>query len=291
MNNHNLNLLIAIKFFSFLLLSLTFNLPCKQHLVKIYENLYNPQEKTVDINTLPPAHPSLHFLLATIGRNTIFRMLDSLGAQLEPQDYLTIVFDARDDDNVLEKVKLTTSKYPCTVNIIFEEENLGFWGHGIRNKYQDLPGDFILHCDDDNFYTPDSISVIRKICTDKTKFYSFQVRPIASDMLNKIEITSSYKRRRRQIPITHDVKKILLPRDTDTGSGVIPAAYNKLTRWEYVYGGDKEFYKKLYDLIDPHKIVLVDFTHYYRIKTRPQNKHQQIKLSQCKRIKLKENQK
>jgi len=245
---------------SFVLISLTLNLHAlKPNFVKLYENRYNPQKKSIDINKLPPSNSSLHFLLATIGRKTIFRMLDSLEPQLKSQDYLTIVFDAQDDDNVLDKVKFRTSTYPCTVNRIYEEKNLGFWGHGIRNKYQELPGDFILHCDDDNFYTENSISVIRKICTDKTKFYSFRVGSIPP-YTDKDGSPSSETYNQ---PI-QDLEKIFRP--MDTGAGVIPSAYNKLTTWEYFYGGDKAFYKKLYDLIDPNKIVLVGYTHYYLVK-------------------------
>src|SRR5262245_16362196 len=91
---------------------------------------------------------SLHVLLATIGRSSLIRMLKSLQFQLQSSDYLTVVFDAQDVDGVYSQTEEILKEFSCHYNIIMEPTNLGFWGHGVRNKYNQLQGDFILHADD-----------------------------------------------------------------------------------------------------------------------------------------------
>ncbi len=45
-----------------------------------------------------------HVLIATIGRHSIFNLLDSLLPQLTEDDYLTIVYDAQDIVNTQDDV-------------------------------------------------------------------------------------------------------------------------------------------------------------------------------------------
>ena len=53
-------------------------------------------------------------------------------------------------NNNLEKVKkYCDENIRGQISIIYEDKNLGFWGHGIRNKHNKLKGDFIFHIDDD----------------------------------------------------------------------------------------------------------------------------------------------
>jgi hypothetical protein len=78
---------------------------------------------------------SIHVLMATIGKDSIFHILSQLKNQLKNNDFLTIVFDGEKKSKNIEKVKDFTSTFECKVNIIIEEKNLGFWGHGIRNKH------------------------------------------------------------------------------------------------------------------------------------------------------------
>ena len=39
---------------------------------------------------------ALHVVIITIGRRALLRCLDSFGAQLEPQDYVTVIFENSD---------------------------------------------------------------------------------------------------------------------------------------------------------------------------------------------------
>ena len=92
---------------------------------------------------------SFHILIATIGKDGIFRILKSLKAQLNKNDYLTIVFDGPNWPNVKEVIEYTKD-FKCKVSIIVEEINLGHWGHAIRNKHKNLKGDYVFHVDDDD---------------------------------------------------------------------------------------------------------------------------------------------
>jgi hypothetical protein len=168
---------------------------------------------------------SFHVLLATIGKDSIFDILVELKKQLQAQDYLTIVFDGPDLPNV-EEVKIFTKHFKCTVNIIIEPENLGFWGHAIRNKHKNLVGDFIWHIDDDDTIPPDSIEIIRNHCKDTSKMYIFQ-------MDNKGDILWK----------THSITFCQI----STQMGIIPTKINDLSTFQYYYGGDYNFYKEIED--------------------------------------------
>lgn len=168
---------------------------------------------------------SFHVLLATIGKYSIFNILIELKKQLQTQDYLTIVFDGPDLPNV-EEVKIFTKHFKCNVNIIIEPENLGFWGHAIRNKHKNLVGDFIWHIDDDDTIPRDSMEIIRNHCKDTSKMYIFQ-------MDNKGDILWK----------THSITFCQI----STQMGIIPTKINDVSRFEYYYGGDYNFYKGIED--------------------------------------------
>ncbi len=168
---------------------------------------------------------SFHILIATIGNRSIFYLLESLVNQLNQEDYLTIVFDGEDIAGIYDEVKTFCQKIKSQVHIIMAEKNLGYWGHGIRNKYQYLAGDFIMHADDDDEYLPDAMSVIRKHCQNKETLYIFS---LLRDNGNKIFHSS-------QIVKGH----------ISTQSGVIPNALNRQGTWEYIYSGDFDFYKSI----------------------------------------------
>ena len=178
---------------------------------------------------------SIHVLLATIGKKCIFKILMSLVNQLHENDYLTIVFDALDRDNILNDVKNMKNFFKCKINIIFEEKSLGYWGHGIRNKYVDLEGDFVYHVDDDDDLYEDSFNKIRKHCKNKKIIYIFKI---------KLENNT----------IVWDKKKIKLSK-ISTQSGVIPIEINKTGYWQLRYGGDFDYYN---DLSKKNNIVFID---------------------------------
>jgi hypothetical protein len=168
---------------------------------------------------------SFHLLLPTIGKATIFKMLFSLKNQLLETDYLTIVYDGSKNTSTLDDVKKATEQFKCKVNIIVENDNLGFWGHAIRNKHNNLEGDFIFHIDDDDILLDNAMNTIRKICKDTRMIYIFKI------ILENNKIVWR--------------KKSIIHAEISTQSGIIPMNINKTGFWELKYGGDFDFYKNL----------------------------------------------
>lgn len=169
---------------------------------------------------------SIHVLMATIGNEDIFQMLECLKDEMEDIDYLTIVFDASKKN--YEKVKLyCKNNIKGQINIIYEEINLGYWGHGIRNKHNKLEGDFVFHIDDDDKIEKGAFKKIREICIEKNSIYIFKI----------IIETGQIVWRTPQIKLN----------EISTQCGIIPTQYNDQSFWEYKYGGDYNFYKILSD--------------------------------------------
>lgn len=162
---------------------------------------------------------TFNILIATIGRPTLQRMLYSLYEQLHENDCLTIVFDGHTTPPLFD-----ISKFKCKVIQYCEPTPLGFFGHGIRNKYASLleKRDFIMHADDDDSYIEGSFNKLRSLVKSKNTLY----------------IT-------RMI----DVNNQLIPRFTKicmnnigTPNGIIPYNLNLLGVWKDCYGGDGFFY-------------------------------------------------
>ena len=167
---------------------------------------------------------SIHILLATIGKDSIFNILKCLKFELKKDDYLTIVFDASKKN--YEKVKDYCRKYiDATINIIYENKNLGFWGHGIRNKHNKLSGDFIYHVDDDDIIIEGAFNRVRKVLKDKDTLYIFKIISEINEVIWKIP----------EIKLNQ----------ISTQSGFIPSDINHKSFWEYKYGGDYNFYFNL----------------------------------------------
>ncbi len=165
---------------------------------------------------------SFHVLIATVGRPTLQRMLNSLSCQLEESDCLTIVYDGH---SVVPNFDV--SKFKCPVNQFFEPEALKFWGHGIRNKYASLleKRDFVMHADDDDIYVENAFGKLRMYCQNKNTLYV--ARMFAAD--------KSFVPRR----------KIIECANIGTPCGIIPFELNSKGTWGTIYGGDGMFYKDL----------------------------------------------
>lgn len=184
------------------------------------------REKTIEEDFT--SEPSLHFLLPTINKPGLRRMLDSICKETKICDYLTVVSDRNHQgvENVLSEVP-----FKCKVRHV-KEKGLGYWGHLIRSKYQNnLEGDYILHCDDDNVYFPNAINNIRNFIMNQK---------------NRNEVLLF------RMLLGKDTKQIIWKRKNevnfrngfDTGGGVIP---NKppFPDWPAVHVGDGRFYLEL----------------------------------------------
>ena len=168
---------------------------------------------------------SFHVLIATIGNINLLNMLELLKNQLTEIDFLTIVFDSYEKSKNIDIITKYCSDFICKVNIIVSDKNLGYWGHGIRNKYNDLEGDFIYHIDDDDIIFNDTFDIIRKYCTDTSIIYIFKIILENNKIIwRKPEIELNY---------------------ISTQSGIIPKEINKKGYWNLKYGGDYDFYKSI----------------------------------------------
>jgi hypothetical protein len=163
-------------------------------------------------------------LIATIGRPTLQNLLYSLSPQLKEKDCLTVVFDGH------TKIPDTFnfSQFCCKVILYFENSTLGYWGHGIRNKYAEIleKRDFVLHADDDNIYLDNSFDSINKNLIDTNTLHIFQIK------------------HREFIFPTNDTK-IIKRGNIDTACGVIPFEMNKKGKWGLYNGGDGAFYEEI----------------------------------------------
>jgi hypothetical protein len=188
---------------------------------------------------IPPEELSLNVVMATTGtKNRIFGMISSL-QELTSRDYLTVLFDGSDQAvllyDILEYAKLVLE---CTVLYKIESEALGYWGHAIRNTLGDLPGHFVWHVDDDDIILPGALNSIREHCKDANTLYVFRMR-------NTNISTAVWKE-----------KNVLRIGGIGTPSGLIPAAFNKLSTWGLYYGGDYDFYANLVPFV--RDVVFVD---------------------------------
>ena len=158
---------------------------------------------------------SFNVVIATAGRPSLQRMVDSIAPQLTECDYLTIIWDCQPIPLQIES--------ECKVISLQNPEPLGFWGHGSRNRWQDeLPGDYLMNADDDDEYHPNAMKYVRENCKEE-KLYVFQFihRGVRIPNGNAIHVGN-----------------------VGTACGVYPKVDN-LPKWEYVYGGDGMFYVEL----------------------------------------------
>jgi hypothetical protein len=172
--------------------------------------------------------PTFNVLIATTGRPALQRMIDSLSKQLAEEDCLTIVYDGH-----CEFPKFDFKDFKCEVQHYCEPTALGYWGHGIRNKYASLlqPRDFVLHADDDDTFDDNVFSDLRTLCVDPNTLYIGQYCPTHIGI----------------IPQGNSVHF----GNISTQCGIIPFELNKKGRWHDFYGGDAEFYIEIARISQP----------------------------------------
>jgi len=182
--------------------------------------------------------PTFHILIATAGRPSLKNLLDSLKNELTENDAITIVFDGDKAKAKSEISSIWFSAHKSKINIIEQTPNLGFWGHGIRNKYQSIlePNcTFVMHADDDDTYVPGSFAKLRKTCKNPDTLYIAKMERIHPK--NK-EIIPSLK----QDTIKHG--------DIGTPNGIVPSKISSKGEWGHFYGGDFHYYNGVSDHAD-----------------------------------------
>jgi hypothetical protein len=163
---------------------------------------------------------SFHILIATIARPTLQNLLDSLFPYLTSEDHVTIVFDG------VEPIRIH-GKTNAKIHLYHEPIALGFWGHGIRNKYAEMldKTDFVMHADDDDIYTPITFPRLRSMCTNTETLYVTKMKLATGRIVPK--------------------EPIIREDNIGTPNGVIPYEANKIAKWGLGMGGDARFYEEL----------------------------------------------
>jgi len=190
--------------------------------------------------------PTFHILIATGGRSSLKRMLDSLKNQLFGNDAITIIFDG---DEALKSSTFCSEwlvDHKAKINIIEQKPNLGFWGHEIRNTYQtnlEPKTTFIMHADDDDIYADDAFHNLRANCYNPNTLY---IAKFLNKKINKIIPSQNFK-------IDKD--------DIGTPCGIIPFNLAGKSKWTVNYGGDFDYYNNLKPFCK--EIQFLNFVIYY----------------------------
>lgn len=174
---------------------------------------------------------SLNVVIATTGRPTLTRMLESIIPDLDPEDYITLLVDGENRGYFVDQmVREVQDKQERHINIIrhYSGQKMGYWGHAIRNKYKSkLLGDFICHADDDDHYVNNGISVIKSHAAPDS-LYLFRFLKYANNTVYK-----------------YWAKQGVFKNNVGTPCGVYPNQPDLVPDFGLFYGGDGEFYEKL----------------------------------------------
>lgn len=195
-------------------------------------------------------NPSITYLIASTGRETLKDTLRSLYGQFGfGFDKIKLFFDARCDKGI-EFFKEEFDLYGDSLEYEIIPENLGFWGHGIRNKYQTTcDTDYIHHMDDDDIYCEGCIPKVRShLKQNYGKVVIFKFRSHGGRIVwNKPQI---------------------LDANVGTPSGFIFNRPEIMGTWGLHYGGDFSFYNEVQEKIGKENLIFIDLL---IVKTRPKN--------------------
>jgi len=208
------------------------------------------------MSTQHKEEPSFHVLIATTGRSSLVYMLNSLLSQFTSRDHVTIVFDGVSE--VPASLLASSREYRrfheegrsvAQIHVFCEPVALGFWGHGVRNKYASLlepRTDFVMHADDDDVYVAGAFDKLRCHCaTDLNRLY-------VAKMIND--------RTKERHPQSNQLRVFV--GNIGTPCGIIPFKWNADSEWEYVHGGDGRFYIKLFEKYGKSAMFLSDLLLY-----------------------------
>ena len=175
--------------------------------------------------------PTFHIIIATGGRPTLKRMIDSLKGELESGDAVTIIFDGPEARGKSGYEDSWIGGFKASIFTIDEVPNGGYWGHVVRNKYQgqlQKSTTFVMNGDDDDVYIEGSFKNLRKICVDPPTLYigkmTYENNPGLIIPRQNETITES---------------------DIGTPNGIIPFDKAGLGQWGLKYNGDFEYYNTL----------------------------------------------
>lgn len=167
---------------------------------------------------------SITFFIATIGRKTLKNNLRSLFGQFHWEDRIEIFFDGPSFAEVgPEYFAEEQEMYGKNLVMHVLPENLGCFGHSIRNAYQkSFHTDFVYNCDDDDNFYPDVMNEVHHdLAANLGKLLLYKFRNVDG------------MRWRNQV-IEHG--------NVGTPSGMIPNIPDIMGHWVEAAGGDSSFY-------------------------------------------------
>lgn len=189
-------------------------------------------------------NPSITFFIATLGRATLENTLRSLFGQFGfGNDKIKVFVDGipQIDMSIFDPLlSLYNDISAGSLEFILLPENLGYFGHAIRNMYQTtFSTDYIHHADDDDRYTENIIPSIRSdLRTNFGKLIIYKFRNTGGDIVGKT----------KQIAYGH----------VGTPSGLVPNNPNIMGEWGRFHGGDATFYETTANKIGKENIVFID---------------------------------
>lgn len=192
--------------------------------------------------------PSITYLIASTGRETLKDTLRSLHGQfMKGVDKIKIYFDGRCDKGA-DFFQEEWDLFGDDLHYEILPETLGYWGHGIRNKYQTACiTDYIHHMDDDDIYCEGCIPRARgALVNHYGKILICKFRTLGNAVIWS--------------------RKNLAFGQIGTPSGFIFNRPEIMGTWGLGYGGDYNFYKEVQDKIGKENIVFYDLL---IVKTRP----------------------
>lgn len=185
-------------------------------------------------------NPSIGFLIASIGQKTLTNTVRSLYGQFaHGHDKIYLYFDGRCDAG-FDYFKAEYALYGEDMIVTMLPKNLGYWGHGIRNEYQDLcTTDYIHHSDDDDMYADGVVPSIR------------------NDLIEHYGKMIIYRFRHPSGAILWQTP-IITGGQIGTPSGLIPNRPEIFGHWKEAYGGDASFYEETQQKIGKENIIFKD---------------------------------
>jgi hypothetical protein len=103
---------------------------------------------------------TLTIIIATTGRKGLRATLESFGSDLHTHDEVHVCMDGR-DGRVRRLTEEMSERY-FGHWFYHEGDNLGFWGHGVRNHVLPIvQTDLVWHLDDDDVAAPGGLIAVR----------------------------------------------------------------------------------------------------------------------------------
>jgi hypothetical protein len=197
-------------------------------------------------------NPSITYLITSIGRPFLDVMLRSIHGQFNwDVDKIKIYIDGpvtQDLSIFYETMDLYNNHVSGSCEMWNCNEHLGYWGHGIRNKYQSsCTTDYIFNCDDDDIVAENTMNQVRRDLKDNYgKLLVYKFRTIGGGIIW--------------------TDPVIRFGNVGTPSGLIPNRSEIFGEWGLFYGGDYQFYQQTADKIGRENVVFKDIVIY---KVRP----------------------